>query len=269
MEKLLIPLALLPIVAGFQFGRIWEPTRYQIARSDGQKLYLTSAYYGYFIALALFASICSFDCWILDLCSVHERCFGHFAGVTFVLSPLVAWPAAKLLNLFVNEYDYWSKAVESNELEKTLLYARIDSESVMVTLSNNKVYVGYVTIIADPNQQHDRDWIELFLTLSGYRDGEFRVHYTLNYLEMMAKTLFADEQNKELDSNQPEVEAENSESVQQSKQDDKDMAYQNFMIALPVSEIISVHRYDAKIALLAQQAQDTAQTETPDDRHHH
>ena len=38
----------------------------------------------------------------------------------------------------------------------------------MVTMSNNKVYIGYVTIIADPNQQHDRDWIELFLTLSGH-----------------------------------------------------------------------------------------------------
>ncbi len=267
MDKLLIPLALLPVVAGFVFSRTCEITRYQIARSDGQKLYLTSAYHGYFIALGLFSLIWSFDRWMLDLCSLHGRCFGHFSGITFVLSPLISWPVAKLLNLFVNQYDYWSKAVEANELEKTLLYARIDSEPVMVTMSNNKVYIGYVTIIADPNQQHDRDWIELFLTLSGYRDAEFKVHYTLNYLEIMQSTLFADEHNNELDSNESEVEAENSESVQQGKQDDKDMAYQNFMIALPVSEIISVHRYDAEIALMAQQAQDEAQKDKPPDPH--
>jgi len=263
MEKLLIPLALLPVVAGFIFSRTWEITRYQIARSDGQKLYLTSAYHGYFIALGLFTSIWSFDRWILDLCSVHGRCFGHFAGLTFVLSPLVSWPVAKVLNLFVNEYDYWSKAVEANELEKTLLYASHDSEPVMVSLKNNKIYVGYVTIIADPNQQNDRDWIELFIILSGYRDHESRVHYTLKYSEIARTVLF---------SNASEHRDNNEQNKRQAAMDDRaerDKAYQNFMIALPVSEIISVHRYDEQIALLAQQDQDTAQTETPDDRHHH
>jgi len=118
MDKLLIPLALLPVVAGFIFSRTWEISRYQVARSDGQKLYLTSAYYGYYIALVLFILIWSFDRWIFNLCFEHGRCFGHFSGLTFVLSPLLAWPVAKILNQFVNEYDYWSKAVKANELEK-------------------------------------------------------------------------------------------------------------------------------------------------------
>ncbi|GAB4118366.1 MAG: hypothetical protein Tsb0027_11730 [Wenzhouxiangellaceae bacterium] len=106
MENLLIPLALLPVVAGFIFSRAWGITRYQIARSDGQKLYLTSAYHGYFIALGLFILIWSFDRWILDLCYVHGRCFGHFTGLTFVLSPLVSWPVAKVLNLEVDPINW-------------------------------------------------------------------------------------------------------------------------------------------------------------------
>ncbi len=260
MDKLLIPLALLPIVAGFIFSRSWEITRYVVARSDGQKLYLTSAYHGYFIALALFASICSFDRWILDLCSVHGRCFGHFAGMTFMLSPLVAWPVAYIMNKFVNEYDYWSKAVVANELEKTLLYASNDREPVMVSLSNNKIYVGYVTIIADPNQQNDREWIELFLTLSGYRDDKSCVHYTLNYSKIAEDIFFSKSLNVKEDSEEHQSEASKHD------REEIDKTYQNFMIALPVSEIISVHRYDEKIALLAQQDQGTAQKETPPDQ---
>jgi len=145
--------------------------------------------------------------------------------------------------------------------KKTLLYASHDSEPVMVSLKNNKVYVGYVTIIADPNQQNDREWIELFLFLSGYRDHESRVHYTLNYSEIAQKVLFPNM------SNTTDCSEQNQSTAATNDQDEIDTAYQSFMIALPVSEIISVHRYDEQIALMAQQAQDTAQKEKQHDQH--
>ncbi|GAB4124624.1 MAG: hypothetical protein Tsb0027_23140 [Wenzhouxiangellaceae bacterium] len=166
----------------------------------------------------------------------------------------------------MNEYVYWSRAVKANELEKTLLYASHDSEPVMVSLKNNNIYVGYVTMIADTIQQNDRDWVELLIILSGYRDHESRVHYTLNY-NVIARTVLFSNASEHRDNNE-----QNKSQAAKDDRDDRDetdKAYQNFMIALPVSEIISVHRYDEQIALMAQQAQDTAQTETPDDRHHH
>jgi len=186
MEKLLIPLALLPIVAGYVFASAWEITRYSLARSDGQELYFKSAYYGYALALLSFSVLWLTDRFLIGLCPARGDCFLQLISIAIVSCLLLAKPFACYLNLFTDSDIYWQITLHT-ELEKLLLFSVLDSKPIMVSLSNNKVYIGYAVGVADPSHRHDRKWIQLFLILSGYRDAQSKVHYTLNYTQLLHK----------------------------------------------------------------------------------
>ena len=245
MDKILLPLTLLPIAGGFIFASLWEPIRYQMMRSEGQRLYLQSIYYGGILGISIFTIILFADQGLLKVCKSGENCLELYVIWSFLLSIVLAYPLVCFANRFVDEYKCWIKSLDV--IEDVLLKAYADDKPIMVTLKNNKVYVGYVEEIIDPRDGKARHWIGVYMLLSGYRDDKSIVHYTVNYARAVSEVYKT---------------SINSISTNLKK---------NLLIALPINEIASVHRYDPKIDNAVEKNVDKslneAQTEKPPDQH--
>lgn len=196
MEISWAPLFLLPVLAGFKFNEVWEVTRYVAAREDGNRLYFKAAFSGFIICLTIFAALyilifsCSFfDPFINKLTSSSAPNAGHavilpvLVVIALVLSPLVSWPLASVLNFFINENYYFAQALLRDEFEQILVAAVDQSSLVMISMSNGKVYVGFVYSSGDPASGENK-FIGIVPVSSGYRDDLHKVTFTTFYLAL-------------------------------------------------------------------------------------
>ena len=106
-----------------------------------------------------------------------------------LLLSLVAGPAfAYLLNAF-NRIDAWDRfllrsAINNNDFELLLAYSVEANMPIMFTLSDRKVYVGWV--VRAPNPVEVRKAIRMLPMLSGYRDSEtLIVEFTTDYYDAL------------------------------------------------------------------------------------
>ncbi len=95
------------------------------------------------------------------------------AGYSMFLGPAFA----VLLNLFTPKRSTLQRNLGS--LDELLSRAQYEEMPVSVTLTSNKVYIGLVKRITDP--EHPPVTIKLFPMLSGYRDAEGRLSITTDY----------------------------------------------------------------------------------------
>lgn len=127
MELGYSPLFLLGLVAGFNFIKEWEVTRYQLAREDGHKLYFRAAFWG-LVVCAISASLVLAFAYLYVSVSQNELfhpviIMTELVLVTLVVSPITAYAFAKLLNIFANKLEHYYDALKDNEFEYMLVTA--------------------------------------------------------------------------------------------------------------------------------------------------
>lgn len=191
MELGYSPLFLLGLVSGFNFIKEWEVTRYQLAREDGHKLYFRAAFWGLLVCFvtALFILIGSYSLFGF----YHKRLVHPFDTttqlvlLTLILSPFAAYLLAKFLNTYANELEYYYDALTENEFEYMLVTAMTTESMVMVTMEDNKVYVGWVYQVSDPAKA-ERKYFSLIPVMTGFRDTSRKVEFTTYYNELYQLT---------------------------------------------------------------------------------
>ena len=159
------PLFILPLVGGFVFVKEWEATRYVLPREDGHKLYFRSAYCGLFVSIAAFFSLTL----VVYIAATIPWPFSFpFAGypenqfdsrlvfMTLLASPVFGYVFARFLNIFTDELNYYYAALQDNEFEYLLVKAMSSDLMVMVTMEDEKVYVGWIYKVSDPAKAEAR-----------------------------------------------------------------------------------------------------------------
>ena len=110
MEPGYSPLFLLALVAGFNFTKEWETTRYQLAREDGHKLYFRSTFWGLVVCVVTAALIVVFTYTAMGLYHQHlvhpfDTAIPLILG-TLIISPFAAYLYASILNRFADALEF-------------------------------------------------------------------------------------------------------------------------------------------------------------------
>jgi len=224
-----LPLLLLPLLGGFVFIRNWYRTRWHTKRADKDRLVvhaslagLASLVIAYLLARLPLALVCPSEMLCVpvwwDWLHIPWPHTGK-AVLSFVMAAL-GWAP---LNWFEDMW-YQNEALDAENariirdyggpLELTLYRSIEQKKLVMLTLTNNKVYIGRIAETFIP----DRKIIYLFPTHSGYRDSKHRLKLTTPYVEAY-KQIALDEPSKYRD------------------------ILSDFRIAIPVELVISASLY--------------------------
>lgn len=215
-------LLLLPLVGGFIFTKEWEFTRYNLARSDGQRLYFYSAFWGVYIGLISY----TLSFFVLPWFALHLPFFNIETGSyvvigAMVMSPTVGYLCAKILNHFCDEGYHLERALELDQLELLLVDAVLNGWLVMLSLDDSaggKVYVGLVPSISDPAMSKRKN-IGLIPVLSGYRTESNKVEFTTSYADVLT-------------------------GVEGDSDDLGHLDMDDFLVVLPMSRIVSARLFD-------------------------
>lgn len=201
-----LPLLLLPLLGGFVFIRNWYRTRWHTKRADKDRLIVHASLAGLAsLAIAyVFARlpppfICPSDILCLPLWwdSLHFPWPHTGKAVCSFLIAALGWAP---LNWFEDMW-YQDKAVDAEKLriirdyggafELTLYRSIEQNKLVMLTLTNDKVYIGRIAQTFIPNEKI----IYLFPTHSGYRDSQHRLELTTSYVEAYKQIALDDASN--------------------------------------------------------------------------
>jgi hypothetical protein len=248
-------LYLLPLAGGYAFSTIWTASLYHASRESGHRLYLRAVFYAaiLFIICSLLHIyfFSAFQTYRIEILGFIARTFhlnpelelfnqssrylitfssvilgpiiGHILNIpklSFLLNP----QTDSLFSKIVRSLQHWElfklkHAIQNNDFEKLLIRAFLENMPILLTLDNNKVYVGWV--VAAPNPIHTRRAVRILPLLSGYRDSEtHQVKFVTDYFEIF-----------ELISN-GKTEGLNHLSAA------------DFEVVLPVDSIISSHLFD-------------------------
>jgi len=198
-----LPLLLLPLLGGFVFIRNWYRTRWHTKRADKDRLAVHASLAGlaslaiaYVLGRLLPSFICQRDALCLPLWWDWLHVPWPHTG-TAVLSFLIASLGWAPLNWFEDIW-YQHNAVHAENLriirdyggpfELTLYRSMEQKKLVMLTLTNNKVYIGEVARTFIPNEKI----IFLFPTHSGYRDSQHRLNVTTSYVDAYKQIVLDD-----------------------------------------------------------------------------
>jgi len=184
-----LPLLLLPLLGGFVFTRNWYRTRWHTKRADKDRLIVHASLAGLAsLAIAYILARVPGDASCLSIWWDWLHLPWPHTGKA-VLSFLIVALGWAPLNWFEDIW-YAGKAVDAENariirdygspLETTLFRSMEKRKLVMLTLTNNKVYIGGVAQTFIP----DEKIIYLFPTHSGYRDSDQRLELTTQYTDV-------------------------------------------------------------------------------------
>lgn len=281
-------LAFIPVLSGYIFCTTWNETRYLLEREDSQKVYFRAAFWGVWLLLLSLAFITYFKyhlagyfVWLTEWYGsfpkdkddpVTEFNAGYWLVVTglvlvlgtiggFFLNWVVVLTHPKELILVFAKYlrkkDHSIKSILSliNDLQshtkkatlsRAILWLNDDFELLLqralsksmpicITLKHEKVYVGYVAGTIDPGDK--REMLRILPYMSGYRRPEDkRVKFTTFYDQIYTKL--------------------------SSEKSLKHLEIENFEVAFPYSEILSLNIFDLN-AYLAFQSHPPASAAQP------
>ena len=197
MEFSLTPLFLLAVVAGYRFIKEYEGTRYRLPREEGHALYFDSAFYGLIIFLvtlflvrAAYAGTTTLSQHLIP--ALEHRFFSLDSQalilIALFVAPLLSGVMARLANKYTAGNDSYFEALKNNNFEWMLVKAVESNKMVMVTMEDEKVYIGLVCTPSDPLSRERRSF-SLIPFISGYRRTDTRkVCLTTFYQEVFKKT---------------------------------------------------------------------------------
>lgn len=265
-------LLLLPLLGGYLFLRWWNPTRFHALRAEKERLLLMAALPGLASLIIAFAVVkglgAAFPCasWPRIPCipawwksNVPFDYLGT-SLLAFALGASVWWPWNKW---FCEQKVALDKVIDEDQIPFELLLkkAQDQTKTVSVTMSNGKVYVGWVTHTFNPALP--TRFIQILPIKSGYRDEntkwlEFTTFYSraLDQLEKdferkAVEYFEAEEELKDLTDQLEKqktsaLESQISELAKRIEElntqlDELATTADDFDIVLPVSEIMSIN----------------------------
>ncbi|WP_073956802.1 hypothetical protein [Thalassospira sp. TSL5-1] len=191
------------LVAGFWFCHLHPPLRYKMHRAENQYLYLRSAQYGLclFFASSIFLTILSnldfvskaLNSWTIGYELLHiaipARTYLEYNTALFILlCPFaLAYLFPRVLPLLTGSTEAYKtsviqKILKDSPLDSFLFDALINETQIMLSMSDKKVYVGFVLNMGEPNEHNGMDQeILLQPVLSGYRNSNLKVIFTTDY----------------------------------------------------------------------------------------
>jgi hypothetical protein len=179
-------LLLLPLLGGFVFIRLFIYTKFATSKLVGQRLVIWAALAGVVLMIAsrcitlIVIHYLPKTAGLWELVGINTP-FSGTAFLSFLLGVTVWIP----LNLFCNreKASQWSTENYGSRLELLFYRASEKSIQIMVTLTDGKVYVGYV--IWQPSEPHtDVSFCGILPIISGYRDPVTKqVTYSTSYVE--------------------------------------------------------------------------------------
>lgn len=188
-------LLLLPLLGGYLFLRWWNPTRYHALRAEKERLLILAAIPGLISLILAFAIVkgvgailpCSgwpnFPCFPAWWKSNVPFDYLGTSLLAFALGASVWWPWNKL---FCSQKVAIDKVIDEDKIPFELLLkkAQDQTKTVSVTMSNGKVYVGWVTHSFNPALP--TRFIQILPIKSGYRNQETKwLEFTTFYSEAL------------------------------------------------------------------------------------
>jgi len=180
---------LLPLLGGYYFISTNYYLKFKLQRLDRQRLLFDSILIGVILSTVSFTFISlihfispSFVSKVSSLNPINEPYWG-----TGVLAFILGIIFSHLSNFFSNKEKAIKKAIIKwgNELDILFLNALIDEDQLMITLTNGKVYIGFIVEISGPGKI---EYYSLLPTLSGYRTTDkHKVKITTDYFNIFEK----------------------------------------------------------------------------------
>lgn len=174
---------LLPLIGGFVFISTWNRTKFKAIRLDKERLLFYASLAG--LGLLSFAYVLHSLIPPFIPCISWLPCLPllpfEYISVSFtalILGLLLPYP----LNLYWKEDEESSRYIEDegDPFEQLINKALDTAKPVMLTLSNSKVYVGFV--ISSFSPAREQRTIHIAPIKSGYREGtKQRVNFTTDY----------------------------------------------------------------------------------------
>ena len=216
-------LFLLPLISGYYFTHHYIPRQVYSERLEGHRLIFDSTLFGLlFLFLSYTIVFLITKCWPSAL--YYWSLYVPYDKLgTAILSLLIGLISPHLLNRIVDKKKQAAKVISEigTELEKLVLHAIHHTKLVSITLTNGKVYIGFMAKSLEPKQQ--KRFITILPTLSGYRDVETKkLHITTKYDEVYQKIAKGDIDIKGLDDS-------------------------DFEIIIPVSEILTANIFNVEL----------------------
>ena len=211
---------LLPVLTcGFFICYYSLPHFYKLHRYEGQQLYLKSAWLGVqclFYALLVVAILNNvvpptMFCVPVDLYSLVLALVkgivpkeSNASELTWLFLIAVTMHGIAFIRVWVTNWamsqfqkkegvdpkiKLMSDVLSDSPLDSELLYSYINDKSVLISLSNRKVYVGQVVSMGEPNESEGMDQeISILPHISGYRDKDnLTVNFTTQYQSIDTK----------------------------------------------------------------------------------
>lgn len=179
-------LLLFPLVGGYFIISHSEWFRYKTQRLESERLIFNSVIAGcvllcgcWFLKSLSFIVFEPQMIYIKSLMPIKQDYFGVTLISFFISIVLVLFA-----NLFIDEKKQISLAIDNigSDLEKMLKFSAEERELILVTLSNDKVYVGICARVPVPDRT---TYFRIIPFFSGYRDsGTKDVVFTTDYLDV-------------------------------------------------------------------------------------
>lgn len=186
-------LLLLPLLGGYLFLRWWNPTRYHAMRAEKERLLIMAAIPGVVSLVLAFAIVkglgALFPCanWPNIPCLPSwwkSNVPFDYLGTSLVAFAIGATVWKPWNHFFCPQQMAIDKVIDEDKIPFELLLkkAQDQTKTVSVTMSNGKVYVGWVTHLFNPALP--TNYIQILPLKSGYRDEETKwVVFTTFYSE--------------------------------------------------------------------------------------
>jgi hypothetical protein len=182
---------LLSLLGGYTFALIWRYTAFAMRRADGHHLYFRAAYYGAVLFASAFLIRVIFLSRIPGYKELEQPLLDYITSalkdpakprqaeiVVMAAYSMILGPLFGLLANLVTPSN-WSIRRNLNALDFLLLRGQSGEMPVSLTLTNNKVYIGLVARITDP--ERPPAMVILLPMYSGHRCEDGRMELTTAY----------------------------------------------------------------------------------------
>ncbi len=222
---MILNLLVLPLAAGYYILTRSYRFKFRTQRLDRNSLFFETVICAVFILLGAFLLKSfvydqfftnNFKDSFKELNPLKTTPLSGMVGVSFLLVVLITYVSNFLLNR-EQEIHGAIKAI-GNEFELIVSKAIKEEKLILLSLKNDKFYIGWVKEIPIPSQSN---YLRIIPVFSGYRDKEKRLKFTSQYIEAYSLLI----------------------------QDGKGSNFEDFNsdVVMPISEIITISFYDQEI----------------------
>ncbi|MGM1429544.1 hypothetical protein ACS126_09815 [Sphingobacterium lactis] len=222
---MILNLLVLPLAAGYYILTKSYKFKFRTQRLDRNSLFFETVICAVFILLGAFLLKSfvydqfftnNFKDSFKELNPLKSTPLSGMVGVSFLLVVLITY----LSNFLLNREQEIHGAIKAigNEFELMVSKAIKEEKLILLSLKNDKFYIGWVKEIPIPSQSN---YLKIIPVFSGYRDKEKRLKFTSQYIEAYSLLI----------------------------EDGKGNNFDDFNsdIVIPISEIITISFYDQEI----------------------